>query len=147
MPGLPKKYAKMGFKRGWKAYNKLKIRSKTKRGVSTMARKRRGGFRRSIKRTYRRAKSGFFMGNITKILIGAGLAAVYEIYISPMVPFDGLIKNIVELGVGIALASMGGMPSYVRAFGGALAIINAYSIIASYLPAASGSGSGSTSNW
>lgn len=137
--GLPKKYAKMGFKRGWSAFKKLKRKSKNiTRRVQTMARRRKGGFRRSMKRSYRKAKSGFSMGNVTKVLIGAGLAALYEVFVSPMIPLDGMIKNIVELGAGLLLASMGGMPSYVKAFGVSLAIINAYSLI---VPLVSGMGS------
>jgi hypothetical protein len=133
MIGLPTKYAKMGFKRGWKAFKKLKRHSLIKKGVSTMARKRRGGFRRSIKKHYRRAKSGFSMGNITKILAGAALACVFEVFVSPMIPLDGLVKNIVELGIGIALASMSGMPTIIRAGGVALATINAFMIIQPYI--------------
>ena len=37
-PGLPKKYAKMGFKRGWAAYKRARGTSRTKRR-STRARK------------------------------------------------------------------------------------------------------------
>ena len=126
MAGLPKRFAKMGFKRGWAAF---KRKSKTKkRSVQVMARRRKGGFRR-MKKAYRKAKAGFTLGNITKVLIGAGIAALYEVFVSPMIPLDGMIKNIVELGAGLLLASMSGMPMYIRAFGGALATINAFSLI------------------
>jgi len=105
-----------------------------------MARKRRGGFRRSMKRSYKTVKSGFSFGNITKILAGAALACVWEVFVSPMIPLDGMIKNVLELGIGIALASMSSMPTMIRAGGVALATINAYMLIQPYI---SGMGSGS----
>jgi hypothetical protein len=133
MPGLPRKYAKMGFKRGWAAYNRIKKprrKKSTKTQVKHMARRKRSGF----KKAYRKMKSGLTFGNVTKVLIGAGLAALYEVYVSPMVPFDGLIKNIVELAAGLFLAGMGGMPMPIKAFGSALAVINAWQIVMAYLP-------------
>jgi len=56
MAGLPKKYAKMGFKRGWAAYKRSKrsrspARRTTKNKVVRTARKR------SYRRTYRRART------------------------------------------------------------------------------------------
>lgn len=136
MAGLPGRYAKMGFKRGWKAYNltKRKVRkskSKTK-VVYKMARRRKGGFRKY----YRRAKSAMTFGNVTKVLVGAALAAVYEIFVSPMIPLDGLIKNILELGAGLYLAA-GRFPMPVKAFGAALATVNAYSLVMAYMPGSS----------
>ena len=46
-PGLPKKYAKMGFKKGWKAYKATK-RATTQRRRST----RKGGVRKTARRAY-----------------------------------------------------------------------------------------------
>lgn len=46
MPGLPKKYARMGFKKGWRAFKASKKTTKTK-NVKNLARK---------KRTYRRRR-------------------------------------------------------------------------------------------
>ena len=52
--GLPKKYAKMGFKKGWAAYKKARrtpVRRKTtRRKGSTMARRR--TYRRKARRAY-----------------------------------------------------------------------------------------------
>lgn len=141
MAGLPKRFAKMGFKRGWAAYNKKKIKkSRSKTAVNIKMARRRKGFKRHYKRS--RSSGGVTFGNVTKVLIGAGLAAVYEVFVSPMIPFDGMIKNIVELLAGLFLAGMPGMPMPVKAFGMALGVINAYSLVMAYLPA----GSGSTAN-
>jgi len=55
--GLPKKYAKMGFKKGWREYKK------TQRGRSTKARKRRGNpssTRKKGKRVARNRKIPLF---------------------------------------------------------------------------------------
>jgi len=125
MAGLPKKYARMGFKKGWLAFKRLRKKS---RKVQPMARKRRN-VKRFFKRTSRKAKGFLTFGNISKVLIGAGLCVLYEVYVSPMIPLDGMIKNIVELGAGLLLASMGSMPMPVRAFGAALATINAFTIL------------------
>jgi hypothetical protein len=144
--GLPKKYAQMGFKRGWKAYKKLKTHKKNTKVVH-MAR-RKGGFKRAYKRYASRSKSkGVSFGSVTKILIGAGLAAVYEVFVSPMIPLDGMIKNIVELAAGIFLAAMPGMPSYVKSFGVALAIINAYSLVYPVVAGYAGTSSESSGTW
>jgi hypothetical protein len=137
LAGLPKKYAKMGFKRGWAAYNRSHKRtrkSKSRTQVKYMARRRKGGFRKK----YRRHSGSMGFGSITKILIGAALAAVYEVFVSPMIPLNGLIKNIGELAVGIMLAAMPRMPMPVKAFGTALAFVNAYQIIIAYLPTSGG---------
>jgi hypothetical protein len=144
MTGLPSKYAKMGFKRGWAAYNSSKKRTrktKSTKQVVNMARRRKGGFRKF----YRKVKSGFTMGNITKIIIGSTLAALYELYLSPMIPIGGMIKNLVELGLGIFLAS-GHFPMPVKAFGMALSVINAYSLVMTYLPSG-GSSSSNQTDW
>lgn len=137
MAGLPKKYAKMGFKKGWLAFKRRRKGRITKRktgGLKTMARRRYGGIRRRYKRfAKRKAIGGISFGSVTKILVGAFAAAVYEVFVSPMIPLDGLVKNVVELGVGIMLASMGSMPTAVRSFGAALATINAYSLIVPYV--------------
>lgn len=145
MAGLPKKYAKMGFKRGWAAYNKKRIkkRSKTKnKAVSIKMARRRKGYRRHYKRS--RSGGGVSFGNITKVLIGAGLAAVYEVFVSPMIPLDGLIKNVAELVAGLFLAGMPGIPMPIKSFGMALGIINAYALVMAYMP--SGGVSGSVNN-
>jgi len=50
--GLPKKYAKLGFKKGWREYKK----AKRKRGVSSKARTstRKGMVRRTSRRAYKK---------------------------------------------------------------------------------------------
>ena len=59
-PGLPKKYAKMGFKKGWRAFKAAK-RKRTRRSTSTRRRTSAGNRRRtparSKGRTMRRRKS------------------------------------------------------------------------------------------
>lgn len=127
MTGLPRKYAKMGFKKGWAAFRNAHKKTKN-RGIKTMARHKRK--RKSyFKRSRSSATKGFSMQNITKVVVGAALAALYEVFVSPMIPLDAMIKNIVELGGGLILAAMPNMPMPVRAFGAALATINAYSLI------------------
>ena len=47
--GLPKKYAKMGFKKGWKAYKAQQRKTSTKRRSST----RKGQVRKTARRAFR----------------------------------------------------------------------------------------------
>jgi hypothetical protein len=71
MAGLPKKYAKMGFKKGWAAYKKTKKKTTTRkvsstRKVATMAkRKRKTGYRRTGVKTIN-SFSKTFLGKVTK---------------------------------------------------------------------------------
>lgn len=89
-------------------------------------------------KVYTMAKKKYFSGKKGKgflnkafnILIGAGVAALYEVYISPKITFIGrTMKNIIELVVGLALALMPKLPMAIRAGGAALATINAFEII------------------
>lgn len=128
MAGLPKKYAKMGFKRGWAMFKRLrnkKRKTKTIVRAQPMARRRRKNY---FKKAYRKVKSGLSFGNVTKILIGAGLAVVYNVYVSPLIPVSGMLKNVLEFGIGLYLA-VGRFPMPVKAFGAALATLEAYSFI------------------
>lgn len=91
-----------------------------------------GGKYKMAKRRYKaknRAKSKSGFGSIIKIVIGAGVAAVYEVFVSPMIPLSRNVKNILELAIGVLLMSMKRLPMAVRAGGAALATINAFEII------------------
>ena len=81
--------------------------------------------------------SGFGFGGALKILAGAAVAVVYEVFVSPMIPLSATIKNIVELVLGLFLMTLKGMPMIVRAGGAAIATINAYQLI---FPLVSGMG-------
>ena len=141
MKGLPKKYAKMGFKKGWRAYKNTRKTPK----VRTMARRKKGRtVVRYVKKKYRKARSGLTMRNIIKVLIGAGMAAVYEVFVSPMIPVAAMMRNIIELGVGLFLAAAPRMPMPIRAFGAALATINAYSIAVPYIANLGGGAAGNS---
>jgi len=117
--GLPKKYAKMGFKRGWAAYKKSKRTTTrrtyarpTKRKVRPMAR------RRSYKRTYRRARS--FGGGMKPVIDGlmvgaaAGFLRGKVPYADPIATLGiGYFRNNATLkvlgGVELGEALLGGM--------------------------------------
>ena len=148
MVGLPKKYAKMGFKKGWRDYKATRksTRKSTRktRSVKVMARRRKGGFRRYIKRSYRKAKSGFSFGTIAKTLIGVAIVAVYEVFVSPMIPLDAMMKNILEFGIGVFL-TMQGNPT-LKSAGIALMVVNAYSLIVPYVSGMAGSSGVGTSD-
>lgn len=141
MNGLPKKYAKMGFKKGWRLFKASSSKTKTKKiktktRFGTMARKRRFGKRSS-------SSKGFGMNKIVNVAIGVAGVALYEVFISPMIPLSTMIKNIVELVVGIILIAMPKIPSMLKAVGGAMVTINAFQLI---YPLIAGMGSSSSGN-
>lgn len=90
------------------------------------------------KRSFKKGSNGF-MNKAIQVLAGAGVAVVYNVFISPMIPLGATIKNIIELIVGIYLASSKKMPMIVRAGGFALATLNAYDLIAPYIAGMGGS--------
>lgn len=94
--GLPRKYAKMGFKRGWAAYKRTKrparaapARRKTYRRKPTMAR------RRSYRKVYRKARSG---GGSYKPIIDGVLAGAAGGFASNYL--GGYGQPIATLGIG-----------------------------------------------
>jgi len=131
-------------KRAWAEQRKLshthKVRtSSTKKRKQVIHTARRKSYRKGRKSS----KSGFGFGSALKVLMGAAGAVVYEVFVSPLIPLDGMIKNIVELVIGLVLMSMKGMPMIVRAIGGGIATINAYQLI---YPLVTGNGGNSTTN-
>ena len=76
--GLPKKYAKMGFKKGWKAYKKTKGKRKSspKRKTKT---KKKGGYVARRRRYTRRRSSRSKNINIPIGGIAIGLSAMYQL--------------------------------------------------------------------
>jgi hypothetical protein len=98
--------------------------------------------KRYFKKARKAFKKGFSLGNVLKILAGAAIAAVWEIFISPMIPLGATIKNIIELAIGVILMMIPRAPMIVKATGAAMATINAYALI---YPLISGLGNGTSS--
>jgi hypothetical protein len=87
MAGLPKKYAKMGFKKGWKAYRaskRTKKKSLNTRRASTpsMAKKRRSIRRRASKVAKRRSSKG--LGKAALPLANAAYGFTYGVIETPV---------------------------------------------------------------
>ena len=124
MTGLPKKYAKMGFKKGWKAF-------KGKKGSLRLGGKRKMAKRRSYtKRAKAKSRSvgKVSMAGVKKIAIGVAGVIAYELFLSPMIPLTSMTKNILEMLVGIVLLVSPKMPPVLRAVGGAMATINLFQL-------------------
>jgi len=118
------------LKFGSKAYRlkylgRGKKTKKTK--VYTMARRKRLGFGKK-----RSKSSSGYLSKAMQILTGVGVAVLYEVFISPKIPLGNMIKNIVEVIVGIFLAVSKRMPMPVRAGGLAIATISAFDLILPY---------------
>lgn len=131
MAGLPKKYAKMGFKKGWREYKK----SKSKRG-------RKVTLRRTVKKTAKRRKTRTMarrkivrrrkspIGGVGKLMLGG---AIYGVAREPLntlaskVPFIGnLGDEVALLGVSYLLATR--TKGMVRQMGRAGLMIEAYNL-------------------
>jgi len=126
--GLPKKYAKMGFKRGWAAYKKSKktttrrvsTRRATPKRRYTMARRR-----RTYRRAARRAVGGINTNAIMKGVIAGAGATVIKKFIN--VPFA---DDLAVLGVGVfmkdktlqTIGAVGLGSDLVGQFGGAIGL-------------------------
>lgn len=123
--GLPRRFAKMGFKKGWKAFKASK-RTPTRR-ISTRkaAPKRRYTMarRRSYRRSARRAVGGINTNAIMKGIIAGAGATVIKKFIN--VPFA---DDLAVLGVGVfmkdktlqTIGAVGLGSDLVGQFGGAI---------------------------
>lgn len=95
MAGLPKKYAKMGFKKGWKAYKASKSGSKTQktnRRKSNVAKAKNGHKKKSLRQKVNEAKSAA-MGAVdaaTDIVAAFGIptASAVTKYVSGAPPLE-----------------------------------------------------------
>lgn len=128
MAKLPKSIIKKyGIsKKAWAVFRGSKKAKKSTRGTTMARRKYKGHKSKS-------GSKGGFMAKATQFLLGAAGAVAYDVFLSPMIPLSGMIKNIVEFIVGVWLAVSKRMPTYVRSFGAALAIMNAYEIITPFI--------------
>lgn len=106
-----------------------KIRQKYHLGEYSKKTKTRRVFHMARKHKKHSFKKGFSFEKAIKVVLGAGVAAAYEIFISPMIPLAATIKNALEFVLGLVLMFMPGMPMVVRATGAALATINAYALL------------------
>jgi len=119
------------LKFGSKAYRlKYLGQGKKKKSVVRYKRKKTKVYTMAKKKKYFGGKKGKgFLNKAIHILVGAGVAALYEVFISPRITFIGrTIKNIIEMVIGIVLAMMPKLPMAVRAGGAALATINAFEL-------------------
>lgn len=119
---------------------KLKFGSKAYRlkylgqGKATKKRKSKKSYSRGVYKTMTKKhkskkSSKFSLKGALKIIIGVGIAAVYEVFVSPMIPLSRNVKNMLEMGIGLLLLVLPKMPMPVRAFGGALATINLFEMV------------------
>jgi hypothetical protein len=125
MAGLPKKYAKMGFAKGWKAYRAAKRKRKspakpkrkttTRRRTQPMARKRKTSRRR---RTARKVARGLYTNpavrgvgrKTTKAIINTGIGvggAVGTAAVINMMPIqDSRAKALTQLAIGMGMLAL-----------------------------------------
>tara|TARA_Y100000310_G_scaffold251876_1_gene258504 strand:- start:316 stop:798 length:483 start_codon:yes stop_codon:yes gene_type:complete len=126
--GLPKKYAKMGFKKGWKAFKASK-RSRTitlKRTVSKTAKRRRRPMAK--RKVMRRRKSS--IGGVGKLMLGG---AIYGVAREPINQLASKVPFVGNLGDEVALLAINFLiatktKGMVRQIGRAGLMIEAYNL-------------------
>jgi len=113
-PGLPKKYAKMGFKKGWRAFKA----SKRTRRTST----RKGGVRKTARRAYvrknnpkrRNMKKSIPHPSITGMASGLAIASYLNAGKTVTGSFgktsitEGVIKDVTDGQLGVAFNTLAG---------------------------------------
>ncbi len=122
-PGLPKKYAKMGFKKGWRAFKATK-RATTQKRRST----RKGGVRKTARRAYVRKNNNPKRSNMKKSIphpsvtgMASGLAIASYLNAgtptttktgtslgSVTVMGDGVVKDVTDGELGKAFNTLAG---------------------------------------
>ena len=119
-PGLPKKYAKMGFKKGWRAFKATK-RATTQRRRST----RKGGVRKTARRAYvrknnpkrRSMKKSIPHPSVTGMASGLAIAAYLNQGSTVMTGqngfkvtkvTEGVIKDVTDGQLGTAFNTLAG---------------------------------------
>lgn len=130
--GLPKKYAKMGFKKGWKAYRKS-MKPKTRKRASVTKPTRKGG--RTMKS---RARDVFFGLKDSEIIGSVGYAVTepfFDQFTSGLnVPVIGTMgDDIVKLLVGLAGRKYVKQPMVKGVFN-SMAVVNLYKVAQKYTP-------------
>ena len=109
-PGLPKKYAKMGFKKGWRAFKASKRSTQRKRTTT-----RKGGVRKTARRAYtskrRSMKQTIPHPSVTGMASGLAIAAYLNSGTtgrSGKVITEGVIKDITDGQLGAAFSTLSG---------------------------------------
>jgi len=93
MNGLPKKYAKMGFSKGWKAYKA------TKKGGNMAKRKtRRSGVKRSYKRAHSKQMKVLGIDVMEDMVLPGAYGYGREILAEKTLPFTRQIPGVAQLG-------------------------------------------------
>jgi len=115
-PGLPKKYAKMGFKKGWRAFKASKRSTQRKRST------RKGGVRKTARRAYvrknnpkrRSMKKSIPHPSVTGMASGLAIAAYLNAGKSVTGAFgktsvtEGVIKDVTDGQLGTAFNTLAG---------------------------------------
>jgi len=115
-PGLPKKYAKMGFKKGWRAFKASKRTTQRKRST------RKGGVRKTARRAYvrknnkgnSRMRKSIPHPSITGMASGLAIASYLNAGKSVTGAFgrtsvtEGVIKDVTDGQLGTAFNTLAG---------------------------------------
>jgi len=117
--------------RGSKTKKRKSSRRKTsvKRRTHTMAKRRKGSYRR---------KATNMLGKLNKPVVGAAAMIAYDRFVSPMIPIQGMSKDIAELGIGMMLSGQR-MP-ILKSMGNTMLVLNTYQIVSRLTAGIGGAG-------
>lgn len=77
-------------------------------------------------RKYKRNSNTGILGNLNKPFMGAAGVVLYESFISPVIPIQGVAKDLLELVGGAYLSKKSG---FLGATGRSLVVINSYQLL------------------
>lgn len=116
-------------KKAWSVQRGMSSSSRTSKRNKPKKYKTRSVYKVAKKKTSRRRASSMFGALNTPIMGAAGVVA-YESFISPMIPVQGVAKDLLELAGGLYLSRRKGI---LGATGKALVTINSYQLIRGFV--------------
>lgn len=126
--GLPAKYAKMGFKKGWKAYKASKSTRKATKTRKTYKPAKTKRYSMPKKRKRSKARSGAIR---TGELMGMAGYAFADKYIDAELAKRGMAENanMIKAGAGYFLRDFKGVPPIVKSIGRFMFYVNGVQFI------------------
>ena len=142
--GQPYIIQKNGRAKFIKVTSRTKKRKAKTRAIKKITRVRKMARRRTYKKSRSRRSNNSMFGKLNKPIVGSGLVILYEALVSPMIPLQGVAKDLLELGGGMYLSRKKG---FVGAAGQMMVYLNTYQLMAGLAKPAIQSFTGSTGGY
>jgi ADP-glucose pyrophosphorylase len=137
--GLPAKYAKMGFKAGWKAYKATKTTKKTVKSTKLYKPAKTKTYTMAKKKKVSRRKSAALR---TGELVGMGIYAFANKYLDNELSKRNMAENadMIKAIGGYVLRDLKGVPPMFRSAGRFMFYVNGVKVMQSYIDKFQGNG-------